>query len=537
MATKLTKPLPTLRIPPNLPKEERAFYEAVKEILEQSSGQRGEADEQYVKISDLVAAGLVRSVRKPDGSYKLIKLEDDTVEKEDDYVVGTIVATETGEMLLYAPNTTSGIRIDFADIDTPLDNWLYVHGLDGAKQISEDPGTIGFTGNIFPIHIGSVPISRINGRDGWIVMETEEGPPGPFAHTGTQHYIAGAKKIRDPAATSRTIIWQYDDGGGNWVTFTPTSTMLVIGTYRASGAPLVTNSAVLFGNALALDTIPVKNSEQIQVGDLVRLSTSQDPASTAARVEIEDGSVTPFPIWIGTGAKGVVSGTPGAGALVYYDPTAAKFVVKGTLQATSIETSWITPSEDAALLVESTSAGKFGNPAVWRIANRSGNEDLSDGLWHTVESSAQVFHPSNASTPNYHKRLQHQKQMLTLFVSCNFICTDNPAAYTSPPIAWEAFDWAMEYSLDGGAWTACGAAFTGSMPVFSNGSQTALNFKRNFKITDALGAALSWSSTFQLRLRAKAALNPANSGPQARFGEVALYMQNFGADEGGINLL
>jgi len=81
--------------------------------------------------------------------------------------------------------------------------------------------------------------------------------------------------------------------------------------------------------------------------DLV-LATLFRTAGSGTRVEIE-GNGHVFPFWIGSGAKGTVTGSPGSGAKAYYDKTADELGITGKLVA-----SHFSPDDDGATYVEST---------------------------------------------------------------------------------------------------------------------------------------------------------------------------------------
>tara|TARA_R100001594_G_scaffold147722_1_gene201267 strand:- start:324 stop:3041 length:2718 start_codon:yes stop_codon:yes gene_type:complete len=140
-----------------------------------------------------------------------------------------------------------GIAINSSSISTSNDGEMYIHGFDtGSGRAAEVDAEIFYNGGKYRIprrqsQYGTVYTHQ--GIDnGYIVVTTDSGS-NPFTANSHGVDVVGAKH------TGGT--WYYDNNA-NWVSFTPTSDMCVVGNYSGSGEDGIHYATVTY-NAVSLD--------------------------------------------------------------------------------------------------------------------------------------------------------------------------------------------------------------------------------------------------------------------------------------------
>ena len=170
--------------------------------------------------------------------------------------------------------------------------------------------------------------------------------------------------------------------------------------------------------------------------DLV-LATLFRTAGSGTRVEIE-GNGHVFPFWIGSGAKGTVTGSPGSGAKAYYDKTADELGITGKLVA-----SHFSPDDDGATYVEST--GGYSCAGATFIQGGSFQAGISSDSTFTnggESGNVTLLHPETTSiSTDTQRRLATAQTPFQIL----FFCAGRNTAGS------EAITVKLQYSYDNGS--------------------------------------------------------------------------------------
>jgi hypothetical protein len=146
---------------------------------------------------------------------------------------------------------TLSLRTNYSAFGTSAAwGYIYLHGFDDAGLAADVDGEVNFNGQPRTVPKGNIFTTQ-DVEEGWILFETNIAS-SPFA--GKR--IGAAKKARTG--------WVYDNGF--WSTFTATSTMIAIGTYRHEGGYVITSVAL--GNGIALDAVHYEKSHVVMAGDI-----------------------------------------------------------------------------------------------------------------------------------------------------------------------------------------------------------------------------------------------------------------------------
>jgi hypothetical protein len=125
------------------------------------------------------------------------------------------------------PNATMGIKLNVNDFAGNVNfSEAYIHGRDASGAAIDAPGSIFLNG--VPTAVPNGPLNTNFGPVAGYLMWDSAGSTFAALGTQTRPYVM-ARRYRGQ--------WQYDDNNGSdWVNFTPTATMYVIGTVE-TGAP------------------------------------------------------------------------------------------------------------------------------------------------------------------------------------------------------------------------------------------------------------------------------------------------------------
>lgn len=222
--------------------------------------------------------------------------------------------------------------------------------------------------------------------------------------------------------------------------------------------------------------------------DLV-LATLFRTANTGTRVELSGTPADPYPLWGGTGAKGIVSGSPGAGAKFYYDKIADIFGITGTLIAAKIRA-----DANNALNVE-TSAGLPA--ALNAFISAAGRLIVAAGAGDTVVCTLDdIYHPSYSGGVQA-RRLQAVTQPLVLTLSA-FVVPGSGSGSTSEFVN---IGCKVQYRYDSGSWTDLPTVGDNRILFTETASRRqsdSMTFARSLK-----PKATGWTSTLAFRVVAR----------------------------------
>jgi len=167
-----------------------------------------------------------------------------------------------------------GVLLNKDGIASPNNGYLYVHGYDSSGNPSSDDAEIVIDGTSVTVSSGSIettilaPGSDESGDspdlgevgETWLIYETDEliSPP-PFSHSGSQNFMAMARKSR--------YGWYYDNGADSWDSISVTDTMYVIGTVSTKSGPHAIDQATIIP-PMALASIPVERAHEVDDGDI-----------------------------------------------------------------------------------------------------------------------------------------------------------------------------------------------------------------------------------------------------------------------------
>lgn len=388
------------------------------------------------------------------------------------------------------------IRANRSDMTgTVVNGSMYVHGFGATGSPSDVDGEVSFNGQAYPVPKGSITLSQ-NIDEGWVLLSVSGGTPFAGKAIGAARkarsgwvYDNGTAWTSFTATSSMIAIGTYTMTAGVVVAPVAIGNGLSLNAVPYEGSHLVQpgdiqpqaiNDLQAFASTLrpvsVVSSLPSLPSATYPVGSLVfltsnskvyRARTSPDQwtlavdgaditagtitaASLAAdivlatlfrtagsgnRVETE-GNGHAFPFWIGSGTKGSASGSPGAGAKVYYDAVANKFYIAGTLVG-----SRVTWDADAALMAV-TSGGYDASLAQSFTGMGSANLSATyDGNYHTIITVPSIYHPTYSGGYSGRK-LQSVQQPFVLSINLH---TKNISAGNN------SANWRMMVSYDGGA--------------------------------------------------------------------------------------
>lgn len=247
--------LPHLALPPTKDAATSAFFQAVKEYLEVSEGDRGSPKARFVTIEELEQAGLVTTTNRGSRTY---------ITGVSDQLLPTSVAELVN--LVRGTSQTSAVLLNRFTLTELANGYFFIHGFRSDGTPSAVDGAMVYDGVQVSVPSGSAPTSQAISDGGWIMVEAAWNVTiPPFQHTGTNARVAAVRKTR--------LTWEYDNGT-TWTSFVPTSTMLVIGTYTAGGTPHKVLSAAILGNAIVPESIPVQFAHHVYATDIQPLAIS-----------------------------------------------------------------------------------------------------------------------------------------------------------------------------------------------------------------------------------------------------------------------
>lgn len=297
--------------------------------------------------------------------------------------------------------------------------------------------------------------------------------PGALGSVNLSEFAAGVRPIRLWAGGSLPTLPDSDYPAGTflWWSVTPFSI------YRVSAAGSAWE-ADLDGADLVAGSVTAAKLQAV----MTLTNILQSGSGTNKRVEIE-GAAT-FPFWIGSGAKGTVTGSPGAGAKVWYDEPADEVVISGRLVSGTLETSIVAPDADFAWHVDTDE----GYPALISMYEAGG---FAEGTAITDTNTfmfawAAVGHPGTPAATWDYRRLSQEGQTFKVI-----------AVLSGSSTITDTITYELKYAYDSGAWTSFSPAIT-----TSNGASAAAGFGRSLQYY-LYPKPTGWTTSVQIALFAK----------------------------------
>lgn len=460
-----------------------------------------------------------------------------------------IIAVFSGEGPAGPPGSRiTSIRANRNSFSGTSDGWMYIHGFDDLGNPVDGPGEINFAGAPVAIAAGSIATTQNLADDGWLIFETAGG--NPFNHAGSQKNVAAARKTRAgwrydatggwtsfTATATMVVIGTYSRAGGVITTAALLGNAMALGAvpyelahtvqpgditagavndlanfastlrpvtivsslpslpssaYPTGALVYLTSNNKVYRNSAGTWTLAVDGAD-ITAGTITAAALAADlvlgtlirTADTGVRVEMQGGGHA-FPLWLGSGTKGSASGSPGSGAMVYYDRVANTFNVKGRLIASRLQA-------DTDNVLDVVTSSGF-SASVLSAVNFDGLLTIALGAtWTTIATVASLYHPGNSSggLPQY-RRLQDVQQPFIVDLLASTINVLSVSGTTTVEIK-------MQYSYDGDTWA---DFFAPNYPIVVI-SQSGDGSSRGDRWIRYLKPRNTWSASLQLRLQAR----------------------------------
>jgi hypothetical protein len=210
-------------------------------------------------------------------------------------------------------------------------------------------------------------------------------------------------------------------------------------------------------------------------------------AGSGNRVELE-GNGHDFPFWVGSGTKGTASGTPGAGAKVYYDADADKFYVTGELVASRLRAS-------ASNVLDVISSGGYSAAVISQLTT-IGDVSLTSGgypTYTTVATIPTLYHPGNSGGVAANKLQSVDQPFIVDLVNIGKLSASGSGSSINVVLKFQ-------YSYDSGTWTDVGSPSIDNLVYFCDASEVARPCEVRRQAYTFKAKAAGWSSTLQLRV-------------------------------------
>lgn len=198
---------------------------------------------------------------------------------------------------------TLAMWLNRANWTTARNNNLYIHGFDSNGDAADVNGVMIYNGNSVTVTKGTLLATRLAEKDCWIVYDTAQAGTftlnGSASYSGVQNFsLALVRKLRGSPPT-----FEYNTTTG-WAAFTPTSTMVVIGSYTKTlntDSTGLISSGVLIGGGLSLGSIPVVDAEipVITTADLAGKISDLTPFANSLQPLVLVSSLTTTGTWTG----------------------------------------------------------------------------------------------------------------------------------------------------------------------------------------------------------------------------------------------